>query len=231
MLIQSNLDKAFWVEEVQYLTYTRNRSPTKLLKITPFEAWFDKQPTVGHLQPFRTKAYVHVNKPKQKSKLDARAHTGIFVGYALNCRAFRIAIKTNNTFKIVESSDVKFSSRQLNIIGQNQETPKLNIKTANQFNPLTIETTISQNSSSDAEDEINHQANLEGQDEENEIFYSDQENMTNSESNDDQQEPHQQPENQNSRPVRYSDITSQNIISNQRSTRSGKSFANQKGSN
>ena len=69
--------------------YLKNRNPTRALDKTPEEEWLGSKPTIDHLRPFGCIAYAHV--PVQKcSKLDSKTVEGIFVGYCVKSKAYRI---------------------------------------------------------------------------------------------------------------------------------------------
>ena len=106
-LLDSNLPHALWAEAAQYVAYCRNRSPTKLCSKTPYEAWFSRKPSLDNLYAFGSAAYFLVPAPKRTSKLNPRATSGIFVGYALNKKAYRILLPGwPNSYKIVETENV-----------------------------------------------------------------------------------------------------------------------------
>ena len=88
MLKGAGLSNEFWAEAVANATYVRNRSPTSSLEnITPYEAWWNKKPSVKHLRIFGCKAYSHVPK-KFRQKLDNRAVKCIFLGYTTCSKAY-----------------------------------------------------------------------------------------------------------------------------------------------
>ena len=70
MLHASKLGYEFWLEAVATTVYLKNRSPTKAVeKMTPYEAWFGKKPSLGHLKTFGCTAYAYIPKAK-RYKLD-----------------------------------------------------------------------------------------------------------------------------------------------------------------
>jgi len=81
MLINANLPHTFWAEALSTAVYLRNRSPAKAVKdVTPYEAWKNTRPKVGHLRVFGCDAFTHVPKD-ERHKLDAKARQCIFLGY------------------------------------------------------------------------------------------------------------------------------------------------------
>lgn len=105
LLKDSGLSDGFWSEALLHFVYTWNRVCHTGQKITPFELYGGRQPSVKHLKPFGTKAFVGV--PKQlRRKLDMRAKKGVLVGYALNTRGYRIWLPQER--KIIETINVRF---------------------------------------------------------------------------------------------------------------------------
>jgi len=49
--------------------------------MTPYEAWFNRKPTVDHFKVFRCVAYSHILK-ENREKLDEKEEKCIFVGYS-----------------------------------------------------------------------------------------------------------------------------------------------------
>ena len=70
--------------------YVRNLTPLRGLKgKVPEEAYCGHKPSVDLLRVFGSRASV-LNSDRHKKKLDARAWHGIFVGYAMGKRGYRI---------------------------------------------------------------------------------------------------------------------------------------------
>ena len=73
MLVDANLPHKFWAEALSTAVYLKNRSPTKAVKdMTPFEAWKNTKPKVGHLRVFGCNAFAHIPKD-ERHKLDAQS--------------------------------------------------------------------------------------------------------------------------------------------------------------
>lgn len=105
ILDESGLKRSFWPEAALYFSYTWNRVCHKNQTKTPFELYGGNQPSVKHLKPFGITAFVGV--PKQnRSKFDARAKRGVFVGYAFRTKGYRIWLPSEN--KIIETINVSF---------------------------------------------------------------------------------------------------------------------------
>ena len=105
MLSESSLNSSFWAEALLTAVYIKNRTPTTSNPTkTPFELFFGKRPSYKNIKVFGCSAYYldfH-----SKSKLDAKARKGIFVGYCLLSLGYRIYDVDKDC--IVTSRHVKF---------------------------------------------------------------------------------------------------------------------------
>ena len=106
LLHEKNLPKKFWTEVANTVIFLLNRLPTRAVeKKTPFEAWFGVKPILKNLKVFGCLCFSHVPQVK-RDKLGEKAEPGIFVGYSLVSKAYRIyqpQIK-----KMITSRDVQF---------------------------------------------------------------------------------------------------------------------------
>jgi transposase InsO family protein len=89
LLKQRGMPAVFWGEAVVTAVYILNRSPTKALNgMTSYEAWHGRKPAVSHLRVFGCLAFGkelgHIDKLNDKSI------TGVFIGYAVGSKAYRI---------------------------------------------------------------------------------------------------------------------------------------------
>lgn len=73
------------------------------------EAFIGNNPRMDHHWIFGSPAYIHVPKDKRK-KLDSTSIKGIFVGYCLSSKAYRIYIKEGRHIKV--SRDIIFDENQ-----------------------------------------------------------------------------------------------------------------------
>ena len=90
MLFEKKIPKLLWVEAVSTSVYLLNRLPTKSVqRKTPIEAWSGEKPSVKHLKVFGSLCYLHVPSIK-RGKLDERAEKGVFIGYAIESKGYRI---------------------------------------------------------------------------------------------------------------------------------------------
>lgn len=106
MMRQAGSPPAFWAEAVHTANYIRNRCPTTALSgQIPFTLWKGKKPTVIYMHSFGSKAY-YKDKGSQKGKFDSSSELGIFMGYDIQSKAYRI--HDPKTRKIIVTRDVKF---------------------------------------------------------------------------------------------------------------------------
>jgi transposase InsO family protein len=106
LLHEKELPKKFWAEAANTAVFLLNRLPTKALqKKTPFEAWYGYKPELLNLKIFGCLCFSYIPKVK-RDKLDKKAEPGIFVGYSLISKAYRIYLPHNG--KVIVSRDVKF---------------------------------------------------------------------------------------------------------------------------
>nr|GEW23179.1 retrovirus-related Pol polyprotein from transposon TNT 1-94 [Tanacetum cinerariifolium] len=106
MLIFSKASLCLWAEVINIACYTQNRSLICLrYNKTPYELMQDKKLDFSFFYVFGTLCYP-TNDNDDLDKLDAKADIGIFIGYALAKKAFRIYNK--RTQKIIETIHVTF---------------------------------------------------------------------------------------------------------------------------
>ncbi len=66
MLLDANLSKCYWAEEVSTAVYLKNRCPTKAVQgKTPYEARNEEKPKACHLRVFGCDAYAHIPKDER----------------------------------------------------------------------------------------------------------------------------------------------------------------------
>ena len=87
MLMNINSDwiqQRLWAEAVNTANFLRNRmfcTASNDKSKTPYETIMNKQPYLGHIREFGSKAFVHIPKQKRRRKFEARSRVGILVGY------------------------------------------------------------------------------------------------------------------------------------------------------
>ncbi|XP_071700064.1 uncharacterized protein [Rutidosis leptorrhynchoides] len=72
---------------------------------TPYEVLNGRKPTVNHLRVFGCKCFI-LNKKEYLTKFEPKAYKGVFLGYSLEGKAYRVLNKYTNV--IEESLDVTF---------------------------------------------------------------------------------------------------------------------------
>ena len=105
VLLSSGAATYWWGEILLTVCYVLNRVPNSRTKIFPYELWKNKKPNVSYLRIWGCLAYVRIPDPK-RSKLASRAYECVFIGYAINSKAYRFYDLKNHV--IIESNDVDF---------------------------------------------------------------------------------------------------------------------------
>ncbi|GJY71622.1 putative ribonuclease H-like domain-containing protein [Tanacetum coccineum] len=81
---------------------------------TPYELFHGRTPTLSFMRPFGCPVTI-LNTIDHLDKFDGKADEGFFVGYSLNCKAFRVF---NSRTRIVEENlHIKFSETTPNVVG------------------------------------------------------------------------------------------------------------------
>ncbi|WVZ53235.1 LOW QUALITY PROTEIN: hypothetical protein U9M48_004207 [Paspalum notatum var. saurae] len=89
MLDEHRTPSCFWLEAVNTACYIANRIFLRaFLGKTSYELWFC---SVKHLRPFGCRCFV-LKKVGHMDKFESRCLDGIFLGYSLSSRAFRVWI-------------------------------------------------------------------------------------------------------------------------------------------
>jgi len=109
MLFEANLSTGFWAEAALTATYLINRCPvSRLLDMTPEEAWSGIKPIITAFRPFGCPAYAHVPKAN-RTKLESKTRKCIMLGYEPGTKAYRLWDPKRRC--IVKSRDVIFDER------------------------------------------------------------------------------------------------------------------------
>ena len=107
MMCESNVSQNLWAEAKNTANYVLNRCLNRpILKRTPYELFKGKKPNISYFRSFGCKCFVHNNGKNNLGKFDARSDEGIFVGYSMHSKAYRIYNKRTKT--IEESIHVIF---------------------------------------------------------------------------------------------------------------------------
>nr|GEX73656.1 ribonuclease H-like domain-containing protein [Tanacetum cinerariifolium] len=90
MLDDSKLPTTFWAEAVNTACYVQNKVlVVKPHNKTPYELFHGRTPALSFMRPFGCPVTI-LNTKDHLGKFDGKADEGFFVGYTLNCKAFRV---------------------------------------------------------------------------------------------------------------------------------------------
>ena len=90
LLLEKKLPQSIWAEVVHTSVYLLNRLQPKVMDgKTPIEAWSGIQPYAKHLKIFGSICYSRVPSVK-RSKLEPKGELGIFIGYSLQSKGYRV---------------------------------------------------------------------------------------------------------------------------------------------
>nr|GEX01503.1 retrovirus-related Pol polyprotein from transposon TNT 1-94 [Tanacetum cinerariifolium] len=141
MLIYAQALLFLWAEAVATACYTQNRSIVRLRHgKTPYELLHNKLPNLSFLYVFGALCY-STNDSKNLGNLQPKADIGIFIGYALTKKAFRIY--NRRTRRIVDTIHVDFDELTVMASEQSSSGPALN-----EMTPATISSGLVQKPSS-----------------------------------------------------------------------------------
>ena len=120
MLEEANLPTYFWKEAINTACFTQNCTLINKHGVTPYQSLKGKKPSLKHLHIFGCKCFVLRTHPEQLGKFETKADEGIFVGYPLTTRDFRVF---NLRIRyIVESINVSFDDGKMTgLNGENHE--------------------------------------------------------------------------------------------------------------
>lgn len=114
MIHANKMDLSFWAEAVNTAVYTINLTGKSSVEgKCPYELFYNKMPDIKHLRVFGTKVYTHIPKEKRQ-KLDPRSESGIFVGYSIDKKGYRVYLEQKRI--IIDSRDVIFKNECHNTV-------------------------------------------------------------------------------------------------------------------
>jgi hypothetical protein len=105
--LSAGIPDTLWAELAATSAYLRNRLSTRVNcnNISPYEAWYDRQPDISNLRVIWADAYAHINKSK-RNKLGSRANKFKMIGYHDEKKAYRLWDPIRERIEI--SRDVTF---------------------------------------------------------------------------------------------------------------------------
>ena len=99
MLSFASLPLYFWADAVATACYTQNRSLlNKRFSITPYEILNNRKPNVKFFHIFGSRCFIF-NSKENRNKFDVKADEGIFLGYSLTSKAYRVLNKLSKKLK------------------------------------------------------------------------------------------------------------------------------------
>ena len=106
MIHENKLPSYFWVEAVDSSCYILNRVLIRpsLDKIS-YELWKNMKPNISYFKVFGSQCFI-LNTKENFGKFDAKSNVGIFLGYSLSCKAYRVFNKM--TMVVEESIQIVF---------------------------------------------------------------------------------------------------------------------------
>ncbi|KAL8127829.1 hypothetical protein AgCh_014672 [Apium graveolens] len=111
MLEEAKLPTYLWAETVQTACFTQNATLINKHGKTPYEMVKKKKPNLKYFHVFGCKCFVLKTHPEQLSKFDLKSDEGIFVGYPLSTKAFRVY--NLRTKVVMESINVSFDDKKI----------------------------------------------------------------------------------------------------------------------
>ena len=120
ILEEVNLPTYFWEEAINTTCFTQNCTLINRHGVTPYQYVKGKKPSLKHLHIFGCKWFFLRTHPEQLGEFETKDDEGIFVGYPLTTRAFRVF--NLRKIYIVESINVSFDDGKMTgFDGENHE--------------------------------------------------------------------------------------------------------------
>ena len=110
MLHEKDLPKRFWGKATNTVVCLQNGISTKVVNdLTPFEVWYGYKPSLKFLKVFGCLCFTYIPQVK-RDKLDKKAEAGIFVGYSIISKAYRVS--QPHISCVIVSRDVHFAGNE-----------------------------------------------------------------------------------------------------------------------
>ncbi|KAJ9507667.1 hypothetical protein QJQ45_019158 [Haematococcus lacustris] len=121
----------YWADAAKLSNYVRCVLPVTDQPLTPWESFFGVKPDLSGLRVFGSDVWVHV--PAQKrSKLEAKAVRGVFVGYQLGSKSYKILVAGRE----YHSKDVIFDEQLIQDLPTRPATQQLQFPGVQKYPPL-----------------------------------------------------------------------------------------------
>ena len=123
MLNEAKLPLYFWDEVVNTTCYDQNRTLiNKDHNKTSYDIMANKKPTVKYFHVFGAKCFT-LKDNEQLGNFESKAHEGIFLGYSLESKAYRVYVIYHK--KVIESMNATFDENKLSSIQDEDNTETL----------------------------------------------------------------------------------------------------------
>lgn len=97
ILHEYETSQGFWAKVVNTTCYVLNRVLIRpIINKTPYELWKNKKPKISYFKVFGSKSFVLCTIGNQ-DKFSPKSDEGIFIGYSLHSKAYRVFIKSSQT--------------------------------------------------------------------------------------------------------------------------------------
>ena len=120
MLCENSLSRYFWAKVINTTSYILNRVLVRsILKKTFYELWKGRRPNISYFYVFGCKCFIHNNNKDNQGEFDARSDEGIFLGYSITSKSYRVFNK--KTLVVEESIHVTFDESNHKSLDRNIE--------------------------------------------------------------------------------------------------------------
>ena len=125
MMHQSGFPRSLWPEALETAAYLRNRTYSKVIRMTPYERMFNEKPDLHYLRTFGAQAFVFVPSATSRSKLKDHCQQGFVLGYREDVMGCNVYFPTERIKRFVAdvqvNESIMYRDRHLRIM-----TPALN---------------------------------------------------------------------------------------------------------
>ncbi|XP_050367279.1 uncharacterized protein LOC126785698 [Argentina anserina] len=129
MLHYAGIKTTFWAEAVSTACHTINRDILRTgTDKTPYELWKGKQPNIKYFHVFGSPCLIYKDRD-YLSKFEPRSVPGVFLGYSVNSRAYRVFNK--ETKSVVETINVAIDDNYIRHVDEDMDLFPLILKDAN----------------------------------------------------------------------------------------------------
>ncbi|KAJ9504885.1 hypothetical protein QJQ45_028654 [Haematococcus lacustris] len=130
-VMEKTMGLQYWADAAKLSNYIRCVLPVTDQPLTPWESFFGVKPDLSGLKVFGSAVWVYV--PAQKrSKLEAKAVRGVFVGYQLGSKSYKVLVAGRE----YHSKDVIFDEQLIQDLPTKPATQQLQFPGAQKYPPL-----------------------------------------------------------------------------------------------